>query len=125
MDAISFQEIIEKNEKNNNLSMSKMSKTLGKLKQELSEKMNNKVFAQYKEDFTAKMESNELYTKTKVEETNKTMIARLEHLERLEKTRKLKEQELQQHVKRLQKSITEIQHKETSYSYYSLWQKSS
>jgi hypothetical protein len=50
------------------------------------------------------------------------MIARLEHME---KKRSLKEQELQQIVYALQKCISEIQHKETSHSYYSLWQKSS
>lgn len=121
MDAVSFQEIMEKNEKKNNLSMSKMAKTMGKLKQELSEKVNNKVFDQYKKDLKVKMESNELCVKTKLEETNKAVSARLEHLEYLEKTRSVKEQELQQHVYALQKCISEMQHKETSHSYYSLW----
>jgi argininosuccinate lyase len=87
---------------------------MGKMKQEMSEKVNNKVFDQYKKDLKAE--------KTKIDETNKAMIARLEHME---KKRSLKEQELQQIVYALQKCISEIQHKETSHSYYSLWQKSS
>ena len=95
MDVVSFQEIIEKNEKQNNLSMSKMAKTMGKMKQEMSEKVNNKVFDQYKKDLKAE--------KTKIDETNKAMIARLEHME---KTRSLKEQELQQIVYALQKCIS-------------------
>jgi hypothetical protein len=123
MDAVSFQEIIEKNEKQNNLSIIKMAKTIDKLKQELSEKVNNKVFDQNKKDLNVKMESNELCTKKKLQEMNKNMIARLEHLEHLEKTRSLKQQDLQQTVHALQKCISEIQRKETSSSYYSLWQK--